>query len=118
MRLRKNTVQTLGGYSIRPRVACNYSVGTVSLPAITVGNAWPYFAASGSLPQQESGVTSLDVAPLTPPSSTNADQCLPLLKSFLHTTQSALGRSQRTAGQSPVVVFHEDVRFAPGQGRR
>lgn len=115
MRLRIEHVSDLEKTIRMSRVAAAYLVGFVLLLAFSAGNAWSIAPTGVSLPHTESG-SILRGQPYTQvPSSTNADQCLPLLKSIQTISpESALDRSQRTAGQIAALGLLFGVRFAPG----
>lgn len=115
MRLRIEHVSDLEKTIRMSRVAAAYLVGFVLLLAFSAGNAWSIAPTGASLPPKETG-SILRGQPYTQvPSSTNADQCLPLLKSIQTISpESALDRSQRTAGQIAALGLLFGVRFAPG----
>lgn len=117
MRLRTENVSDLERLAQKSHAAMVYLVAFILLLAFSAGNAWSYAPTDASLPLTKSGLAPSGVQPHNPvPTSTNADYCLPLLKS-IHTisSESAFDRSQRTAGQIAVSTFAENVRFAPGQ---
>ena len=122
MTQRIKKIPDLERYAYKSRVAVAYLVGFVLLLAFSAGNAWSYAFHGASLPLADHSTLSSDRAQsyspresLNVPSSTNADHCLPLLKSIQPiSSESALDRNQRSAGQIAVLGLLFGVRLAPG----
>jgi len=100
--------------AVRPVIA-------IALIGFPVGSAWSYGPLKASLPFNDNqnpsafpGDHARDSFEQVP-TSTNADECLPLLTSIHHTpSPSVLDRSQRPAGQIAVIGLLLGVRLAPG----
>ncbi|MCB1591800.1 MAG: hypothetical protein KDI90_05030 [Alphaproteobacteria bacterium] len=122
MTQRIKKIPDLERYAYKSRVAVAYLVGFVLLLAFSAGNAWSYAFHGASLPLADHSTLSSDRAQsyspresLNVPSSTNADHCLPLLKSIQPiSSESALDRNQRTAGKIAALGLLFGVRLAPG----
>lgn len=111
--LPRPSVQTVRK-AVRPLIA----LALISFP---VGSAWSYGPLKASLPfydYKNASAFPEDHARdplLQVPTSTNADECLPLLTSIHHiSSPSVLDRSQRPAGQIAVIGLLLGVRLAPG----
>ena len=93
----------------------------LALISFPVGSAWSYGPLKASLPFNDPQSPSAfpddharDIFKQVP-TSTNADECLPLLTSIPHiSSPSVLDRSQRPAGQIAVIGLLLGVRLAPG----
>ncbi|MCB1681118.1 MAG: hypothetical protein H6858_08275 [Rhodospirillales bacterium] len=86
--------------------------------ALPAGTAWSFAPFKVPVPEKTASAFPNDHARdsfYQVPTSTNADECLPLLTSIHHTSPtSALDRNQRSAGQIAVLGLLFGVRLAPG----